>query len=634
MESEGDASSDDSLSKPAPIPSHLFRNGPITLKAYRAACERTPAQPRRSRGGPPGSSVLDEDRSSSLSSNRIKELSPVQTRQKPLKERNPIFTQPRRAPTLPESIYDLPTSQGSDLNRLPIPSPEPAGEIVETMTSAPHQMQPPVKSRQAKPSDLGGNPLARPFVARNKVNKRYTTRLPYLITRKTSPMTSDSEDMAKAEPSKKRLKKRRTLPIENELMMVPALSTRESPEATVHIESDPIEESQNASPVRIKCATRTPSQSRRRPFQSIQKNLRLPLQTGSPISAAFSFRALKNTLPTTKSPVKDLAREGFDDHELNLPPRSKRKKPTAKRHQLLPSLTLINTREVKELPMNSSYAVQHETKIFSSEIEFVQHLPDHDEELCFSNAEPIVPDAELQEDEDVSALDPAIAPHVIQPRPGFKRLRRVSFRDDVQNQLTSVTAPMRESSDSEDESESFGSHDSDTESGSESEHSNREEFDEMEFAASQEIINHITELDEIEDEDLLLETANNGVNANMAKDIEVVDEPEDYLTRPGQLARMKSSGRLIEVPEDCIEVHSSSDPANSIPGYLARYHSSVTEPTSTRLPKPLKTILKSIITRFSIITLSNAYFKSFRSRGNKTISSVRVEFSEYLPCSH
>lgn len=639
MDSEGESSSDDSLSKPAPIPSHLFRSGPITLKAYRAACERTPAQPRRSRGGQLRASITEDERSSST--NRIQDLQIFQIRPAATESRSPpmeqrIQTRPvvaeqresprpqaeRRVQMRRQSIYDLPASQDSELNRSSVSSPEPADDIEEITTSAPRQIQRPAKSNQATKSILDGDPIARLFGVKKKVKKRYVARRISPVTTRTSPMSSDSDDMPTVIPhhGKHKNLKRRKLPTENELVLVPVLVVPGSPEAALHVESDPIEETQASAPMTHKRAARTPSQSRRRPLRLIQKNLRLPLQKGSPVSDAFNFRALKNTLPAAKSPLKYLAREGFDDHELVLPLRCKRKK-TASRsaHLPVPTLDLINAREQKELPVTSSPLVPPKAKDLTLEIHATQQLSERFEDSPFIGTELIAQDTVSQEDvimlstEQVNELHP-----VLQPRPS-KRLRRVSFSNDVQSQLLSVTAPTRESSESEDESESSDSRDSENETTSEADESDVEEFEEMIFAEARENTSRNAELDDIEDEELLLETANSESGA--------ANEP--YLTRPGQLARMKSSGRLIEVPEDCIEVNSSSDPANSVPGYLARYHSSVTEPAPSRMLKPLKSILKSIVSTFAADARLMLTSKLYRSRRLKAIASLTSRISKY-----
>lgn len=645
MDSEGESSSDDSLSKPAPTPAHLFRSGPITLKSYRAACERTPAQPRRSRGGQLRASITQDERSSST--NRIQDLHIFQMHPAGTESRNPPMEQrvqprpvvaeqrestiprpqaERRVQTRRESVFDLPVSQDSELNRSPVSSPEPADDIDEITTSAPRQIQQPAMSKQAKKSILNGDPIARLFGVKKKkkVKKRYIARRISPVTTRTSPMSSDSEDMPTVMPhmGKHRNVKKRKLPTENELVLVPVLGVRESPEIALHVESDPIEETQASAPMEPKRAARTPSQSRRRPLRSIQKNLRLPLQNGSPVSDAFNFRALKNTLPVAKSPMKNLAREGFDDHELVLPPRSKRKKMASRRaHLTVSTLDLVNACDHKELLVTSSPLMPQQPKHTTLEIDATQQLPEQFEDSPFIGTEVMDQDTESQDD--VVMLSPKRVTEIhpeIRPRP-VKRLRRVSFSNEVQSQLLSVTAPTRESSESEDDSEASDSHDSETESASEADESDVEEFEEMNFAEARENTYRNAELDDIEDEELLLETANNERGVD--------DGHESYITRPGQLARMKSSGRLNEVPEDCIEVNSSSDPANSVPGYLARYHSSVTEPASTRMPKPLKSILKSTVSTFLMGARLMLTSKLSRSRRLKTIATLTSGFSKY-----
>lgn len=480
-------------------------------------------------------------------------------------------------------------------------------------------------SKQAIKSILDADPIARLFgVKKKKVKKRYIGRRISQVTTRTSPMSSDSEDMSTVMPhmGKHRNVKKRKLPLENELVVVPVLGVRESPEIALHVESDPIEETQASAPMKHKRAARTPSQSRRRSLRSIQKNLRLPLQNRSPVSDAFNFRALKNTLPVTKSSMKDLAREGFDDHELVLPPRSKRKKIAYRRaHLTVSTLDLVNARDHKEVRVTLSPLMPRQAQDKTLKIDATQQLPEQFEDSPFIGTEVMDQDTESQDD--VVMLSPKQVTEIhpeIQPRP-VKRLRRVSFSNEVQSQLLSVTAPIRELSDSEDDSKVSDPHDSETESASEADKSDVEEFEEMNFAEARENTYRNAELDDIEDEELLLETANNEKGVN--------DGREPSTTRPGQLARMKSSGRLNEVPEDCIEVNSSSDPANSDPGYLARYHSSEAEPASTRMPKSLKSILKSTVSTFFMGARLMLTSKLSRSRRLKTIATLTSGFSKY-----
>ncbi|KAE9976035.1 hypothetical protein EG328_002875 [Venturia inaequalis] len=604
METEGESSSDDSLSKPAPISAHLFRSGPITLKAYRAACERTPAQPRRSRGSQLRAFVTEDERSSST--NQIQDLqtfqvSPAgtQSRNHPMGQR--IQTRPgvteqwetsiprplteRCVQNRLESMYDLSASQDSELNRSPVSRPEPADDIDEVTTSAP-QIQRPTKSKELAQSMLDFHSITRLFGVKKKVKKRFIARKISTVMTRTSPTSSDTDNMPTVVPSKgnHKILKKRKLPTENELVLVPVLGGRESPEIAIHIESDPIEDTQASAPTKPKRTPQTSSQSRRQPLRSIQKNLRLPLRNGSSVHSAFNFRALKNTLPAFDSPMKHVVGEVFENQELVLSPRSKRKKTTSRSaHITVPTLDLINAREQKEPLVTSIPLVPQQEKDMTLDIDVTQCFSEQIENSPFIGTELMTPDNRSQDDvvmistKEFSRIHPAI-----QPRP-VKQIRRVSFSNKVQSQLLSVTAPIRESSDGEDDSEASESRDSETESASEANESDVEEFEEMNFTEARENTARNAELDEIEDEELLLETANNGVA--------VVND--SYLTRPGQLARMKSSGRLNEVPEDCIEVNSSSDPANSVPGYSARYHSSVTEPTSTSMSRPLKSILKN-----------------------------------------
>lgn len=519
-----------------------------------------------------------------------------------------------------ESIYDLPASQDSQLNRSPVSSPEPDDDIDRVTTSAPHQIKQPAKFKKATESILYGDPISRLFGMKKMVKKRYTARKNSTVMTRTSSTSSGTDDMPTVVPNKGKYKnlKKRKLPTENELVLVPILGVRESPEITIHIESDPIEDTQATAPMKLKRASQTPSQSRRQPLRLIQNNFRLPVQNGSPISNSFNFRALKNTLPAANSPMRYLAGEGFNNHELVLPPRAQRKK-TASRsaHLPVPTLNLINAREQKELPVTSDPLVPQQAQDMTRKIDVMQCLSEQFENSAFIGTEPMATDTTSQDNVVMISTEEFFDTNpVIQPRP-VKRTRRISFSNEVQSQLRSITAPTRDFSDSENDDEASESRDSDNESASANEESDVEEFEEMNFTEARENTLRNAELDEIEDEELLLETANNGDA--------IVGEP--YLSRPGQLARMKSSGRLNEVPDDCIEVNSSSDPANSVPGYLARYHSSVTEPTSMRMSRPLKSILKSIICTFFIYTC--LMLMSELSRSRRIVKTITI-FAGYI----
>jgi hypothetical protein len=596
MESEGESSSDDSLAKPAPIPTHLFHNGPITSRAFRAACERTPAQPRRSRGGQLRAFVLGEERLSS--STMIQEMRPVQTH--PVLEQMPYPIPVETPVERPASISVLPPSQDSDINRSPESTPEPGAvdEIDETNTSATRVDQLYKMSARGTSTTLASSTHARLFATKKKVKKGYIGIKPSAITRKISPMISDSETAVNMKPPKKRRRKRRRLPMENELVMVPVLGIRETQETVVHADSDPIEETQIATPVETDQANQTSSQSRRRPLRSIERNLRLPVQNKNPNFDPFSFRALKHTLPSTKSSLKDLAREGFEDHELVLPPRSQRKKLVFRgTHISLPSLPLINTRDLKELPITSSLTTRRDKKIHPTQICFAPLVLGQSKKLRLSTPESAIEATKLVEaqgDTDMTPQDSARVQPVIQLKHVSTRPRLASLRDEIHSQLINVTAPKRESSESEEEFEASDSYGSDFEP--ECDHSDREEFEEMDLVQMREESKHGTELDDIEDEALLLETTDVDTIISMGEEVEVNDECEDDLTRPGQLSRMKSNGRLIEVPEDCIETPSSSNSVSSNPRYMAHGRNFVAK--SSSMQKPRKSILKSIIPQF------------------------------------
>lgn len=623
MDREGELSSDDSLSKPAPIPAHLFRKGPITLKSYRAACERTPAQPRRSRGSHIRASITEEDNCSSVNIMEAMQKRPAVTESR-------VQTEGRAHPRR-ESIYNIPASQDSDLNRSPTSSPEPADDIDRITAFAPRPGQQLAEPKQKNSIILGGDPLARLFKMKKKVKKRYIARRSSPLTSKTSPMSSETEETPTITPYKKHPRKKRKLPIEHELVMVPYLGFRESQDTASLVESDPIEETQAALPIRTKRATRAPSQSRRQPLQSIQKNLRVSIPKKSLVPDAFSFRALEDSLPIAKLPLKHLAREGFDDHELVLPQKIKRKKVSSRSpYPSIPTLTLINARDDKDCPMSSPPWVVQQAKYLTPEMDSTQPSPELLKQSPFIEFEPLPEDDELQDSTMLSPLKAIDMLSETQSNTGLKRLQRVSFCDKVQSQLLSVTAPTRETSDSGDDSEEYESPSPETESGSEPDESDEEEFEEIGFDTARTANgNNGAEFDEIQDEELLLETANNAMEKHTETTMNVDHGNEPYLTRPGQLARMKSSGRLNEVPEDCIEVHSSSNPANSVPGFLARYHSSVTEPVSTRTLKPLKSILKSIISTFRTSIHSTLTHSSFRSRRCQTITSYATRVSKY-----
>jgi hypothetical protein len=283
----------------------------------------------------------------------------------------------------------------------------------------------------------------------------------------------------------------------------------------------------------------------------------------------------------TRSPLTQTAREGFEDHELKLPPKPPRRRSSTRRNLLsLPCLPLTNTRD-KQLLLTSSTLDNHHEEDSVGEFAFSQSKSDHRSTKSPAGREssigivirnPVPPQKSPKSAATTSVhqpVPPLNSTHnsVHQPNPPLRAPRRVSFSAEVQSQLISITAPTREL-DSEDELESSSSQ-GQSDSEFDSEGSDREEFEQMDYAAAPLPVHGAT-IDDISDDELLLETSANDIP-------EASLEVENYFTRPGQLARMKSSGRLIEVPEDVIEIQSSSD---GIPGYLTKYGSWVTEPPS------------------------------------------------------
>ncbi|QDS73268.1 hypothetical protein FKW77_004733 [Venturia effusa] len=327
--------------------------------------------------------------------------------------------------------------------------------------------------------------------------------------------------------------KKRKLPKENDLVLLPYLGARQSPEIILQVESDPIEEAQPSAPTNSKRAVQTPSRSRRRPLQSRQRNVRTPSGKPSPVSDTFNFRALKRALPVAKSSMKNLARDGFDDHELVLPPAIKRKKTTIGRaHLTIPTLDLTNVRDEKELPMACNRPLLRQAKDMNSESDNTQ-LPEQFEYPSFNDTELMAQSTEALDDVVMTSPKKVADAHaVLHTRPA-KRVRRVSFSDDVQRQLLSITAPIREPSDSEDDSETS---DYQTDSASEADDSAVAEFEEIKFDAAREIGYRNAELDDIEDEGLLLETCNAESDIN--------DKHETYIT-PRLLGRLPLVTRYI-----------------------------------------------------------------------------------------
>jgi hypothetical protein len=210
MASQGEYSDDD-LSKPAPIASQLFRDGPITLRAYREACEKTPAQPRRSRGG------------------RLK--APSREQQRDTTSVKAPETRPNQVTTSRvDNIFDLPVSQNSEIHRSPDSSLEPRGQVSKTNSFVSRRDEPLIQEnglsderRPHRQKNSSGNSLSYIFGER-RVKKQSAAKRPHpRAASRTSHHASDSENIPQDPPPRATVRKRRRLPMENELVMVPAL---------------------------------------------------------------------------------------------------------------------------------------------------------------------------------------------------------------------------------------------------------------------------------------------------------------------------------------------------------------------------------------------------------------------------
>lgn len=140
------------------------------------------------------------------------------------------------------------------------------------------------------------------------------------------------------------------------------LNFKQSPESVANPEIDPIEESPVFTLGNI--SRMTLPQARRRPLRSIQQNILLPQQIEKAPLQDFKFRALKNTLPLVPRypAMRYTAREGFEDHEMGLPPKLCFKRPYRRRTEIpLHCLQLVNADDLKQLSLApSTFGNHHE----------------------------------------------------------------------------------------------------------------------------------------------------------------------------------------------------------------------------------------------------------------------------------
>lgn len=211
QESQED-SSDDDLFKPASIPSQLFQNGPLKLKAYREVFKRTLAQPRMC----PEIHLRADVNSKKLEGNALKIL-----------ETRPI----QCSITKPDNISEFLASQtsGTDINRSPASSPEPdgiKGASIPNASAFCHdesmvQGSAIANIRLKKKSKTSNESLAY-VCGESKAKKQFTVKRP--LPSRTSLDESDLGNTPQHLPPKKTARKRRRLPQCNELIMVPVLN--------------------------------------------------------------------------------------------------------------------------------------------------------------------------------------------------------------------------------------------------------------------------------------------------------------------------------------------------------------------------------------------------------------------------
>jgi hypothetical protein len=298
-----------------------------------------------------------------------------------------------------------------------------------------------------------------------------------------------------------------------------------------------------------RCGRTSTTRAPRCTFQELQKYIKyypspIPQLNLSEFRLVKKPARVKSTLPFSFA-----VRDGFEGPELKpLPKMASQRHPRRTQPRVrAQKLTLVNTREVDQLPSSLPTVGDFET---------VSLETSSNVDLCNSE----LPSA-------------------------LKRSRKEFFDDEVYTQLMSLTAPGRSESGSIDE------HGSDLET----ESNVSEQVDDHDSRPSslshQELLQ--VQPQEIEDnvEDYGPPSHRGGQfnKRGIEKDETLfdADEPvrcrsEEYLTRPGQVVRMKPSGQWVEVHEMIVDMDTR--------------HNSVTPLQQEVIPRsrPLRSILKSI----------------------------------------
>jgi hypothetical protein len=272
--------------------------------------------------------------------------------------------------------------------------------------------------------------------------------------------------------------------------------------------------------------------------------------------------------------MKFAVRDGFESMELKPPPKIENKKTPRRRrpHFYTQNLTLVNTREVDQLLPSSP---------------------------CENTSEGIEGDLQTLSLEHSNGKKP----HNSEMPSAPKRSRKVSFGDEVYNQLVNLTAPNRLESGSDDEPKS----DLDTESNISEQMEDDEDDEDLEPILSYQglLRGRPFEIDDnIECDEPQLHSRGQVTQIIIEKDEILFDtdeavesRSEEYLTRPGQVVRMKSSGQWMEVREEIIDM----DTSHTI--------DVTSQQDVTPRPRPLRSILKSIELRpFDVCMLLIVWF--------------------------
>jgi hypothetical protein len=327
------------------------------------------------------------------------------------------------------------------------------------------------------------------------------------------------------------------------------------------LDTHPVETASSNRSIEQDSAAKSVPRTSQRTIQNIQVKDRSISKKPRAKLDVSKFRVLKSASQMKALPRNMMAREGFEDAELYLPPRFITKRSTRQsRHPLCSrSLTLVTAFAIQDLPST----LHHENELGGTLEKF---------------------ELEPKNDRERRKLHILKAPKV---------LRRVSFVDEVYNQLVNVTAPTRSIS------ESYAEERSESESGSEaSELMDNWKLDEINVTPSPGKVAGIRDLaDGIEENEFQTEKKQEKPQTDIIEDDHTLFEDdeterrvsEEYLNCPGQVMKMKSSGQWIEVREDIIDV---DDPraSNII---------SMNRATQNALPSmPLGSISKSAETHF------------------------------------